>query len=78
MSENFESDVNSITPYRKRFLSLSIEERKKESSVILSNTNIKIEMKQDHSDSNDYWDAVIAEADKRITLSEKETALTRE
>tara|TARA_B100000424_G_C22587682_1_gene329727 strand:+ start:155 stop:391 length:237 start_codon:yes stop_codon:yes gene_type:complete len=78
MSENFESDVNSITPYRKRLLSLSIEERKKESSVILSNTNIKIEMKQDHSDSNDYWDAVIAEADKRITLSEKATALTRE
>jgi hypothetical protein len=78
MSENFESDVNSITPYRKRLLSLSIDERKKESSVILSNTNIKIEMKQDHSDSNDYWDAVIAEADKRITLSEKATALTRE
>lgn len=61
----FDRDVAAMTPYRKRYLAMTPEQREQELKTVITNTNMKVSMSQPGNE-DDYWSRVIEEVDRRI------------
>jgi hypothetical protein len=67
----FELDVTTMLPFRKRYQAMTPEQREQELKTVLANTNVKISMSL--SENDEYWSGVIDEADRRISFEASAT-----